>query len=81
MRQKSPPKKIILSGLIILFLFSFASSVFAADWYNTNWAYRKPITILSTMTPSDQTDFPVLITITDPANPVFANALWCYLRQ
>ncbi len=38
------------------------------------WQYRQNIAISSLMAPSDQTDFPVLIRITDPNNPVFANA-------
>ena len=34
-------------------------------WYNSNWAYRKKITVDSSKVPSTQTNFPVLINITD----------------
>ncbi|MBA7493658.1 hypothetical protein ES702_04219 [subsurface metagenome] len=36
-----------------------------ASWWNTDWAYRKNITLSSSQVPSDQTDFPILIDITD----------------
>ena len=34
-------------------------------WYDTEWLYRKKITIDHTDVPSDQSDFPVLISIAD----------------
>jgi hypothetical protein len=47
----------------LLYLYSQAQ----ADWYDSTWLYRKAITINHTKVPSDQTDFPVLISITDPS--------------
>lgn len=38
-----------------------------ANWYNSNWLYRKPLTISSAMVSggADLTDFPVLVNVTD----------------
>ncbi|MEM2291966.1 MAG: DUF2341 domain-containing protein, partial [Nitrososphaerota archaeon] len=36
-------------------------------WYNTDWQYRKTIIIDHTKVSGDQTDFPVLIDLTDPS--------------
>jgi hypothetical protein len=47
----------------------------AGPWYFTNWLYRQKITISSSLVDSDQTNFPYMVKITAPANPVFANAL------
>ena len=46
----------------LLLSFSFAS---AAGWYDTDWQYRKEITIDSTKVAADLTNFPVLLAITD----------------
>jgi hypothetical protein len=48
--------------LSLLLPFSFAS---AAGWYDTNWQYRKEITIDSTKVDADLTNFPVLLAVTD----------------
>jgi uncharacterized repeat protein (TIGR02543 family) len=37
----------------------------SAPWYNTNWQYRKAIVIDHTKVAADQTNFPVLIDLTD----------------
>ena len=36
------------------------------SWFDTNWLFRKPITIDSTKIIGDLDDFPVLVSITDP---------------
>ncbi len=36
------------------------------DWYDQAWIYRKQLTINSSQVSADLTDFPVLISITDP---------------
>ena len=36
------------------------------SWFDTNWLFRKPITIDSTKVIGDLDDFPVLVSITDP---------------
>jgi hypothetical protein len=48
--------------LCLLLSFSLAS---ADGWYDTNWQYRKEITIDSTKVDADLTNFPVLIAISD----------------
>jgi len=55
--------------LLLFFVLSalFTSSVFAA-WYDNDWNYRKQIDISAIMTPSTQTDFPVLISIGSDVN-------------
>lgn len=46
------------------------------NWRDSNWLYRQKITISSAMTPdTNQTNFPLLVKITDQNNPVFDNAL------
>ena len=37
----------------------------SSDWYDTNWHYRKKITINASQIVADQSDFPVLATATD----------------
>ncbi len=44
------------------------------NWYDSNWQYRQEIIINSSMTPADQTNFPLLVKITDQTNPIFNNA-------
>ncbi|GBE06373.1 MAG TPA: DUF2341 domain-containing protein [Nitrospirae bacterium] len=67
--------------LLIIFCFSLQSCSSAKwpvpserVWYDGSWLYRQQITISSSMAPSDQSDFPVLIKITNQNDPVFANA-------
>ena len=45
-----------------------------AGWYDANWSNRQKITILPTLADADLTNFPYLVKITDPTNPVFSNA-------
>ncbi|GBE04729.1 MAG TPA: DUF2341 domain-containing protein [Nitrospirae bacterium] len=73
--------KILLTGLLFCFVFTFQGCSSAKwpvpserVWYDGSWLYRQQITISSSMAPSDQSDFPVLIKITNQNNPVFANA-------
>ena len=63
-------KTILLIWLILMFCLSFQSCGVGVNewpvasistWYDITWLYRQQITISSTMAPSDQTDFPVLI--------------------
>ena len=46
----------------------------AQSWYNTGWNYRQKITINSSITDSDLSDFPLFIKITDSSNAVFGKA-------
>jgi hypothetical protein len=39
----------------------------SSGWWNTSWHYRTSITIDHTQVSSDQTNFPLLVDITDPA--------------
>ncbi len=57
--------------MVIIVLF-VSSGIFAAmpvqavqmAWYNSNWAYRMPLTIDHAKVPGDVTNFPVLVSIT-----------------
>ena len=52
--------------LVLAFVgLGFATSPAEADWYDTNWQFRKSIIIDGTQVVGTQTDFPVLISITD----------------
>ena len=44
------------------------------DWYDSDWQYRQKITINHTKVPSDQTNFPVLITEANIDTKIFTNA-------
>ena len=50
-------------GWVVLALSVFAPTVAQAAWYNSNWQYRKQITIQSSQVPANQTNFPVLINL------------------
>ncbi len=43
-----------------------------AAWYDASWSNRQKITILPTLADTDLTNFPYLVKITDPANPIFS---------
>ncbi|RLG39995.1 MAG: hypothetical protein DRO01_04730 [Thermoproteota archaeon] len=60
-------KKVLLFGIALLFLLSIhPRPVGAADWYGSDWDYRKKITIDHTKIENENfIDFPVLISITD----------------
>jgi len=68
-----------VSGIIGITLLQKPSSVSAA-WYTTGgtWNYRQKLTIdatkVGTVNHTDQTDFPVLVKITDQNNPVFTKS-------
>jgi len=44
-----------------------------ADWL-PGWGYRQEIAVGPTVTPANLSDFPLLVQITDSANPVFSSA-------
>jgi hypothetical protein len=79
-------KRIILPLAIIILLAPILATLFSvfnkqsipsahAAWYAPDWDYRQQITIDHTkVANTDQTDFPVLIKITDEDNPIFDNA-------
>ena len=54
----------IAIGLFVLCLMLMMNSVTAASW-NSDWNYYKPITINHTYASDEQTNFPMLIDITD----------------
>lgn len=79
----------IISIIIFVILLSTCITVVADDdlqyesayetqegenWWNTNWTYRKLITLNSSQTPSTQLNFPVLINITDSNLSSFAQS-------
>ncbi len=43
-----------------------------AAWYDASWSNRQKITILPTLADTDLTNFPYLVKITDPTNPIFS---------
>ena len=47
-------------------LVSYLTRWTMTNWYNPAWPYRKKITILASEVAADLSDFPVLISITDP---------------
>ena len=53
----------LLTFLSILF---FSPLWALAGWYNSSWTYRKAITIDNTKVDANLTNFPVLISMTDP---------------
>jgi len=62
---------IVMSGILSIFDSPKAS----AAWYNSSWNYRQKIIIDHNKVPNtDQTDFPVLIKITDANNAIFTKA-------
>ena len=53
---------------------SYVLYVIPSIWYDPAWLFRQKITILSTVTDTNLTDFPYLIKINDPTNELFVNA-------
>ena len=52
---------------VAVFFFSSTFVLAHAEWYDDSWEYRKKITLsLNTVISNDLTDFPVLISVTDP---------------
>ncbi|MEI6711228.1 MAG: hypothetical protein WCK88_03175 [bacterium] len=65
-------KRIILTALPILILF-FSQNTLAV-WYSNQWTYRSTITINHTkVSNTSQSNFPVLISRTDPNWKTVAN--------
>ncbi|MBI4699242.1 MAG: DUF2341 domain-containing protein, partial [Nitrospirae bacterium] len=61
-------------AVIFFLFFSFVSEVFAADWYNSSWSFRKKITVQSGQVSSGpHTDFPMLVNLASDAQ-LAANA-------
>jgi hypothetical protein len=66
-----------ISGILGIFIINNNPKQAEAAWYTAGgtWNYRQKITIDHTKVPNtDQTDFPVLLKITDQSNPVFTKA-------
>ena len=49
---------------IYLYGTNLESTSTASDWYDSNWSYRKEITIDNTKVDDDLTDFPILVSTT-----------------
>jgi hypothetical protein len=47
--------------------FQFTTKSSSSNWYNPSWQYRMNITINHTQVSSDQTNFPLLVELTDSA--------------
>ena len=60
MRKATP-----ITILILLTLLVSSSVTHAQGWFNTNWDYRKAITINASQVDATLTNFPVLIDTTD----------------
>ena len=67
MTMKNKRKITIGSILVVICLFSIIPIPLSAEtsWYDTDWRYRKLITIDADKVAGDLTDFPVLISLTD----------------
>ena len=61
--RRSRRGTILLAALATLVLATTAE----AGWYNPAWLYRKPLTLNGGLVPAAQTDFPVLVSLTDAA--------------
>ena len=58
--------------LLIIFAVLMVPALAQAAWYDANWSNRQKITILPTLADADLTNFPYLVKITDPTNPIFS---------
>ncbi len=54
---------VLLVGSLLLFFWSIGSV--SASWWNSTWTYKKNITINHSKVNQTQTNFPVLINLTD----------------
>lgn len=60
-------KRFLIVLSVIIFLLDIHNAM--ADWYNTNWQYRKKITVSSAMTPNtDRANFPLMVRRTSDSN-------------
>ncbi len=57
---------IILITAVILAASTVISAKAYAVWFNPEWGFRQVITINSSQVPGDLTNFPVLVSVTDP---------------
>lgn len=55
----------VITILFAIAILTVTPTVYAIDWYDSDWQYAKSITINSTQVDSTLTDFPLLIDITD----------------
>lgn len=59
--------KSLLMVMVLVFVLGLSLwpniSESAAAWFDSNWGYRKSITVDNSKVPSDQTDFPMLINL------------------
>jgi hypothetical protein len=71
--QNSPETFITTSSQVSKTTASYLTT--PAGWYDYTWSRRQPIVINHTKVPNtDQTDFPVLVKITDVSNEIWARA-------
>ncbi|MCK9421670.1 MAG: DUF2341 domain-containing protein [Bacteroidales bacterium] len=62
-------RKLIIVFFSFALLFAYTDTVIGQNWYNTNWLYRKTITIDQTKVPNtSQTNFPVLVNLSADAS-------------
>ena len=75
--EKNAPKcfRFVFTLILALLLSFFLEQNAHAAWYNSSWLYRQKITISSSLTDSNQANFPYAVIITDSANPIFTKAL------
>ncbi len=67
-------QKILLALLVLMAVCVLGATAGAADWYDSDWSYRRKVTIVPTLVDADLSNFPYLFKIADAADPLFANA-------
>ena len=68
-------KKILLLLIATMGVFFNSQFAFATNWYNQQWTYRRLITVdHAKVSNSDQTDFPILVSITNADFKSVANS-------
>ena len=69
-------RAVLLAFLLSFFMFNFAFAAWYTNSANTTnvWLYKQQIAIKGSSVEATLTNFPVLIKITDPTNPVFSHA-------
>ena len=55
----------VLTAALLLPFFNTGTALADPAWYNSAWQYRKALTIDNTKVPSTQSNFPVLVSVTD----------------
>jgi hypothetical protein len=70
-RQTNRKKRIFIISIIILFLLGMVYASLnlikpaSAAWYSDSWGFRKKLVIDHTKVSGDQTNFPILVSLTD----------------